>query len=74
MKAGPAFVVGAALGYLLGTEKGRQQLDKAKDWATETWKDPRVQAKVSDVTSSVTEFAKEQGGALKDRTAGGSPS
>jgi hypothetical protein len=70
MKAGPAFVVGAALGYLFGTEKGRQQLDKAKGWATETWNDPRVQAKVSDVTSSVTEFAKEQGGALKDRTAG----
>jgi len=70
MKAGPAFVVGAALGYLLGTEKGRQQLDKAKGWATETWNDPRVQAKVSDVTSSVTEFAKEQGSALKDRTAG----
>ncbi|MEL7975424.1 hypothetical protein AAG589_06125 [Isoptericola sp. F-RaC21] len=70
MKAGPAFVVGAALGYLLGTEKGRQQLDKAKGWATETWNDPRVQAKVSDVTSSVTEFAREQGGALKDRTAG----
>ncbi|MCK9792696.1 YtxH domain-containing protein [Isoptericola sp. 4D.3] len=70
MKAGPAFVVGAALGYLFGTEKGRQQLDKAKGWATETWNDPRVQAKVSDVTSSVTEFAKEQGSALKDRTAG----
>ncbi|MGF0115669.1 YtxH domain-containing protein [Promicromonospora sp. Marseille-Q5078] len=70
MKAGPAFVVGATLGYLLGTEKGRQQLDKAKGWATETWNDPRVQAKVSDVTSSVTEFAKEQGSALKDRTAG----
>ncbi|MFC8600211.1 MULTISPECIES: hypothetical protein [unclassified Isoptericola] len=68
MKAGPAFVVGAALGYLFGTEKGRQKLDQAKNWATETWKDPRVQAKVSDVTSTVSDFAKEQGAALKDRT------
>ncbi|WP_344246324.1 YtxH domain-containing protein [Isoptericola hypogeus] len=42
-------MIGAALGYLLGTEKGRQQLDKAKDWATETWNDPRVQEKVSEV-------------------------
>lgn len=49
MKAGPAFVIGAALGYLVGTEKGRAQLDKARDWATETWHDPRVQEKVTEL-------------------------
>ena len=60
MKAGPAFVIGAALGYLVGTEKGRQQLDRAMDWATETWNDPRVQEKVSDLSATVTDFAKER--------------
>ncbi|CAM3477323.1 hypothetical protein [Isoptericola cucumis] len=60
MKAGPAFVIGATLGYLVGTEKGRQQLDRAKGWATETWNDPRVQAKVSDLSATVTDFAKER--------------
>ncbi len=60
MKAGPAFVIGAALGYLVGTERGRQQLDRAKDWATETWNDPRVQEKVSDLSATVTDFAKER--------------
>ena len=59
MKAGPAFVVGAALGYLLGTEKGRQQLDKAKDWATETWNDPRVQAKVAEYSPLAKDRAAE---------------
>ncbi|MEN5073564.1 hypothetical protein ABE437_07090 [Isoptericola cucumis] len=60
MKAGPAFVIGATLGYLVGTEKGREQLDRAKVWATETWNDPRVQAKVSDLSATVTDFAKER--------------
>ena len=60
MKAGPAFVIGATLGYLVGTEKGREQLDRAKGWATETWNDPRVQAKVSDLSATVTDFAKER--------------
>ncbi|WP_166845506.1 hypothetical protein [Isoptericola sp. BMS4] len=67
MKAGPAFVIGAALGYLLGTEKGRSQLDKARGWATETWNDPRVQEKVSDLSSGVGEFARAQSAAIKDR-------
>jgi hypothetical protein len=69
MKAKSAFVIGAALGYFLGTEKGRAQLDKARDWATDTWNDPRVQTKVSDISSSVTDFAKTQSAALKDRAA-----
>ncbi|WP_407319046.1 hypothetical protein UQW22_01375 [Isoptericola halotolerans] len=52
MKATTALVIGAALGYFLGTEKGRSTLDQAKGWATETWNDPRVQEKVAEFSKS----------------------
>lgn len=68
MKAKSAFVIGAALGYLFGTDKGRQKLEKAKGWASETWKDPRVQEKVSEVSTTASQLAKQQASALKQRT------
>ncbi len=68
MKTKAAFVIGAALGYLFGTDKGRAKLEEAKGWATKTWKDPRVQEKVSEVSSTATKFAKDKTSALKDRT------
>ncbi len=74
MKAKSAFVIGAALGYLFGTEKGRARLEKAKGWADEKWHDPRVQERVSEVSSSATQFAKQQASALKERTSSGSSS
>ncbi|WP_277208294.1 YtxH domain-containing protein [Isoptericola croceus] len=55
MKATTALVLGAALGYFLGTEKGRATLDQAKGWATDTWNDPRVQEKVGEFQSKVSE-------------------
>jgi hypothetical protein len=74
MKGKAAFVIGAALGYLFGTDQGRVKLEKAKGWATDTWKDPRVQEKVSEVSSTATHFAKEKAGALKEKASGSSSS
>lgn len=67
MKGKLAFVVGAGVGYLFGTRAGRQQFEKIKGWATETWNDPRVQGYVHDTQQQATEFAKTQGAALKDK-------
>jgi hypothetical protein len=67
MKAKAAFVIGATLGYLFGTDKGRVKLEQAKGWANQTWHDPRVQEKVSEVSSSASQFAKERASALKER-------
>jgi hypothetical protein len=69
MQSKAAFIIGAGLGYLLGTRKGREQLDKAKEWTQEAWADPRVQAQVNDLSTKATEFAKTEGSALKERVA-----
>ncbi|GAA4725138.1 hypothetical protein GCM10023216_14250 [Isoptericola chiayiensis] len=53
MKAFTALVAGLALGYYLGTEKGREQLEQAKQLAVDTWNDPRVQEKVTEVQEKV---------------------
>lgn len=67
MKGKLAFVVGAGVGYLLGTRAGRQQFEKIKTWASDTWNDPRVQGYVHDAEQAATDFARTQGGALKDK-------
>lgn len=67
MKGKLAFVVGAGVGYLLGTRAGRQQFDKIKTWASDAWNDPRVQGYVQDAEQAATDFAKTQGAALKDK-------
>ncbi|MDM7830282.1 YtxH domain-containing protein [Cellulomonas edaphi] len=67
MKGKVAFVAGAGLGYLLGTRAGRGQFEKIKSWAGDMWLDPRVQGYVKDMEAQATQFAKEQGAALKDR-------
>lgn len=41
--------VGAALGYLLGSAEGRQNLDKMTKNAQKLWNDPKTQEKVSKV-------------------------
>ncbi len=67
MKGKAAFVVGAGVGYLLGTRAGRQQFAKIKAWASDTWHDPRVQGYVQDAEHAASEFARTQGAALKDK-------
>lgn len=67
MKGRVAFVLGAGLGYVLGTRAGRGQFEKIKGWASDAWHDPRVQSTVDDLESSAAQFAREQGSAIKDK-------
>ncbi len=67
MKGKVAFVLGAGVGYVLGTRAGRAQFEKIKGWASDAWHDPRVQSKVDDLESTAAQFAKDQGTALKDK-------
>ena len=69
MQLKAAFIIGAGLGYILGTRAGREQWDKAAGWTREAWADPRVQAQVNDLSAKATDFAKTEGSALKDRVA-----
>jgi hypothetical protein len=66
MKARTIVLV-AGLGYLFGTKSGRERLDQAKDWATRTWNDPKVQAKVNEFGTTAARVAKDQGGAIADK-------
>ena len=67
MKAKLAFIVGVGLGYLVGTESGRENLDKAKEWARSSWEDPKVQSTVRDVEERVTKVVREQGTQLSEK-------
>lgn len=40
-----SLMVGAGIGYVLGTRAGRQQYDKIVAEAQKVWRDPRVQRK-----------------------------
>ena len=67
MKTRLAFVVGAGIGYVLGTRAGRGQFEKIKTMAKDVWQDPRVQQQVTEFEDAASRFAKEQGTALKDK-------
>ena len=64
-----AFVVGAGLGYVLGTRAGRGQYEKLKKASSKVWENPRVQQNVQKVESRVTEMARERGSAVTDKVA-----
>lgn len=58
--------IGAALGYLLGSREGRQNLDKFAKNAQSFWNDPKTQEQVQRATDTV----KEQAPGVADRAAG----
>lgn len=49
--------IGAALGYLLGSREGRQNLDKFAKNAQSFWSDPKTQDQVQRATSTVKDKA-----------------
>ncbi|WP_213815008.1 YtxH domain-containing protein [Glaciihabitans sp. dw_435] len=62
MKAKVTFVLGAALGYVVGTRTGRRGYEKIKSQASDLWQSPRVQRTVADVE----DFAREKIPAVGD--------
>lgn len=65
-----AFVVGAAVGYLLGTRAGREQYEKIKSTARSAFEHPAVRDKVDAAEAAITEAVREQGAQLTDKVAG----
>ncbi|MCT2089315.1 YtxH domain-containing protein [Micrococcus terreus] len=45
--------IGAALGYLLGSQEGRRNLEKMSNNAKNFWQDPKTQQKVHEATETV---------------------
>ena len=56
MRVKLALVVGAGIGYVLGTRAGRQRYEQIKRAAGNLWRDPRVQRQVH----QAEDFAKEK--------------
>jgi len=69
MRYKATFVLGAGLGYVLGTSAGQRQLKKVGGWARGVWADPRIQSQVSDLEEFANKFARMRVAALKDRVA-----
>jgi hypothetical protein len=53
------FLVGAAVGYLLGSAAGRQQYEKIKSTASGFWEKPQVQRLVDQAKSTIDEKTPE---------------
>lgn len=70
MRTKLAFLVGGAVGYVLGTRAGREQFEKIRTSAREMWQDPRVQSTVEDVEHRASGLMKEKGPELKEKISG----
>lgn len=55
MKGKVGFVLGAALGYVLGTRAGRARYEQIKRGATAVWETPLVQQRVDTLKGAVNE-------------------
>lgn len=62
------FVLGASVGYVVGTRTGRRGYERLKSQASDLWLNPRVQETVS----TVGDFAKEKIPVLGGTIAGAS--
>lgn len=61
MKAKVAFVLGAGLGYVLGTRAGRETFDRMAERARAAWESPTVQEQVERTSRRVSEAVRDQG-------------
>jgi len=52
-----AFILGAAVGYVLGARAGRKRYDQIKGQATRIWNSDPVQHRVGDATAAVKQQA-----------------
>jgi hypothetical protein len=64
MRVKLALIVGAGIGYVLGTRAGRQRYEQIKRAAGKMWHDPRVQQQVHQAEDFAREKAPEVVGFL----------
>lgn len=69
MKGKAAFIVGAAVGYVLGTRAGRDQFEKIKASARSALEHPAVKDKVSQAETKINDVVREQGAKVTDQVA-----
>ncbi|KGM14321.1 YtxH domain-containing protein [Cellulomonas bogoriensis] len=70
MRMKAAFLLGGAVGYVLGTRAGRQQFEKIRTQAQRLWEDPRVQEGIADVEQRASDLVKEKGPEIKEKVTG----
>lgn len=70
MRMKAAFLVGGAVGYVMGTRAGREQFEKIRSSAQNIWSDPRVQEKVSGVQEQAGGFVRDKAPELKGKVSG----
>lgn len=69
MKGKAGFVLGAGVGYVLGTRAGRQQYERIVRGARAVWDHPIVQTRVSGFEERASEIARAQSAAVIDKLA-----
>ncbi|MFV0426448.1 MAG: YtxH domain-containing protein [Beutenbergiaceae bacterium] len=69
MKGKVAFVIGAGLGYILGTRAGREQYDKLKAGLQSALDHPAVKDRVAKAESAINDVVRDQGSQMSDRVA-----
>lgn len=69
MRAKAAFVVGAGIGYVLGTRAGRPQYERIVRASRAVWSHPLVHKPISGLESRAAELAREQSAAMIDHLA-----
>ena len=70
MRVKAAFVLGGAVGYVLGTRAGREQFEKIRSTARGVWENPRVQGTVSDVEHRASGFVRDVAPEIKEKVTG----
>jgi hypothetical protein len=60
------FVIGIALGYVLGARAGRGSYERIRTRAQDVWSDPKVQKGLQDAEGFVKEKAPVVAGKVKD--------
>lgn len=67
MKAKAALLVGAGIGYVLGTRDGRERYDQMTAQLDRVRRDPRVRAKAAQTQEVARDAASSATGAVKDK-------
>lgn len=67
MKGKALFILGAAVGYILGSRAGREHYEKVKAQAKEVWENPAVQEKVAAAEAKIGDVVREQGAQVADK-------